>query len=371
MKTFRIVLLMLKRLFRKPGFLISLALMPAAALIVALVSHAPAAPLKVSVCCPGDSDAIWEKLTEDPTVIEFVRAGTPEEAENAVFSGRADAAWIFPEDLPEKLSLFAEGKRSLPFIKVIESAPEISARITHEYLFGAIFPALSEEVYLDFAEKNFPDGDREKMREAFFSTPLSDRLVEYETLESQQTNENENSDYILGVLRGLMALCVLLCALCGSVFTLVDDEKKSFVRFMGLKRRLPALVTVFGASFAASAAMFLCLAVSGTLRPDLPYEVLCLVLCALDCGAMAFLASAVFPGHGKLAASIPPILLASLALSPVFFNLRRLEFLQRISPIYWYLYSALSSRFIVGALIYAAAATAAALAIKALRDKKT
>ena len=359
---------MLKRLFKKPGFLVSLALMPIAALLVSALSKAPAAPMTISVCCPEKTEWVFDALADAGSVISFVRAETPDESESAVLSGRADAAWIFPEDLAQKLADFACGKRSEPFIRIVESSSEISARISREQMLGALYPVLSEGVYMNFTQKNFPDGDPEKMLEVIKNSPALDSLLENETLESQRS-EDDGEDYIIGVLRGLMALCVLLCALCGAVFTLRDDENQSFVRFTGFKRQLPALTTVFGAAFCACAVMFLCLLLSGTLRDDVGYEALCLALCALDTGSFALLAGALLKRHGRLAASIPPLLLTALALSPVFFNLKRISFLQRLFPIYWYLYSALSQRFIAGALIYALAAASAAIAVRSLKRR--
>lgn len=368
MRTLVTVFIILKRLFKKPGFLVSLALMPAAALAVGAVSKAPAAPMTIGVFCPESSAWVYEALTEKESVIRYVRAQSPEKCENAVLSGRADAAWIFPEDLEEKLNDFASGKSKGAFIRVIESAPEISARISREEMLGALYPALSESVYMNFTQKNFPEGDPDAMRSVFKSYPALDGLLESETLESQRSAD-EDGDYIIGVLRGLMALCVLLCALCGAVFALGDDEKQSFVRFGGFKRQLPASVTVFGAALTASAVMFMCLIISGTLRADAGYEALCLLLCALDTGSFALFAGAVFKRHGRLAAAIPPLLLTALALSPVFFNLKRISFLQRLFPIYWYLYGALSERFIAGAAVYALVFTCAALAVRTLRGR--
>ena len=60
-------------------------------------------------------------LVEEDSLILFLKCETPEAAEEMVAQGKADAAWIFPADMEQKVYEFAAaGLIKKPFIQVIE-----------------------------------------------------------------------------------------------------------------------------------------------------------------------------------------------------------------------------------------------------------
>ena len=113
---------------------------------------------------------------------------------------------------------------------------------------------------------------------------------------------------------------------------------------------------------------YLALWIAGLLTAPL-YEALCLLLYVLAAAALWTLLWALFRGAKALSLALLFFVLATLALTPVFLQIERLEALSKFLPVYHYLFS-IHSRASLGSLaLYAAVCLAAAAPLALLRKR--
>ena len=112
MKTFlRRWWLLQKRLLKKPAFLAILLLIPLLVGAMSLVSTGESSGiLSVALVAQNSDDPlsreILSTLTGSSKLMVFTVCDSPAQASELVETGRADAAWIFPDGLQEKMEAF-------------------------------------------------------------------------------------------------------------------------------------------------------------------------------------------------------------------------------------------------------------------------
>ena len=138
-------MLLQKRLLKKGGFLLMLCLAPLLAAGVGRLSTEPAGIATIALYLPeGDASAqeISERLL-DSGILRYLPCGDEEEARTQVETGEADAAWIFPEDLSERLEELGDKRRVRPVVTVVERKDSVPLILGREILSSAIYPSFS------------------------------------------------------------------------------------------------------------------------------------------------------------------------------------------------------------------------------------
>ena len=156
-RLFKWFLMLNKRLYKKATFVIILCIIPIAALALSIAAGQDSGFVTVALAREDKADKIsgeiTEKLLSDDSLVMFVEYDSPKDAYDAVKYGSADAAWIFPSDIEEKVNAFSVSlSDSDSAVTVIEREESVALRLTREKLSAALYKYTARAFYLDFAE---------------------------------------------------------------------------------------------------------------------------------------------------------------------------------------------------------------------------
>ncbi len=146
-------MLLQKRLLKKGGFLLMLCLAPLLAAGIGRLSAESAGIAVIALYLPeGDASAqeVADRLLKDGGVFRYVPCGDEAEARDLVETGEADAAWIFDEDLTERLEELGEKRWVRPVVTVVERKDSVPLILGREILSSAIYPSFSYMVYAGY-----------------------------------------------------------------------------------------------------------------------------------------------------------------------------------------------------------------------------
>lgn len=328
-------LLFLKRLYHKPIFLALLLLIPLLTFGYSSLSREDSGILTVAVAQKDSADAFATKLIADlcesSQLIRFTLCETAEEAEELVTYGKVDSAWIFDEDLENKVAAFvAKPERRNAFISVIEREQSMFLTLTREKLSGFVFTYLSPEFYLQYIRENLPqlkDMTDAELLQQYESVSLNDELFTYAARESAPKEQN----YLLTPVRGLLAIVTILCGMAAAMFYVEDTQTGLFSRIP--MKNLPAmellcqLIAVGNVALVATVAML----ISG-LGADFLREIGLLLLFVPCVSLFCMLLRRILRGTIALGVAAPLIAIITLCACPVFLDLAQLRTFSLILP---------------------------------------
>ena len=122
-------------------------------------------------------------------------------------------------------------------------------------------------------------------------------------------------------------------------------------------------------AFARSNPVALALGLSG-LVTFWPWEILLLLLYGLSCAGFAEVLRGLLGTAGRLGAALPLVLLAGLALCPIFLNVHRLPAVQILLPPFYYLNGAHSGRFAAYLALYTVMSWGLGLVLQRIRKQE-
>lgn len=365
-------LMLTKRLFCKFSFVILLCCIPIMILVTNYAMSGESGVLTVMLCSEDkDSGAeeIINSLLNEDSVILFKYSDNPQSAIDEVKQHKADAVWCFEDDFSQKITAYATHKSTQPIVKVYEREDSIPLQLSKEKLYGAIYSSFSYEVYKNFVYSELVDVNQlsEKELEAYFNgTKTRDDIVELEKREVASTNKN--AGYLLAPLRGIMALLVVLCGLAAAMYYLKDKREGKFDWMPYSKRIIPAFAQCLAAVVPAGVAVLASIYIGGIAR-DVISEFISMLLFVTAVSGFCLVMCIIFKSSGKLAASIPAMIVIMLAFSPVFFNLNMLKPLSLMLPTYHYLMAVYSGAY-TEFLIYIVCVYGFALLLNRILNRK-
>ena len=419
----RRMLLINKRLLKKPGFIAFLCLIPLLAGAASHMAQLDSGVLTIALACEDPDDAtandIIESLEKGSQMLRFVRCGQPDKAKELVYGGRADAAWIFHADMRAAVDRYVRNRvPSSAAVTVIEREESAALALTREKLCSALYPYASYSLYLlcleelgadtnalgekqlreyytgsdvdaDMFEVVYPDGERLSAGgdERTTDGARGDDSADGQSGEAADGAQGESGagaregddagsaaasseaareSYLVSPVRGILAACVVAAGLASAMY-LGDDMSAG--RFAWLAKRRRAFVPaayIFGAAIDTTVIMCLSLAVFG-LSSGFAREVSCGAAFAFASAAFCIFVRELLPNNKLLAAVLPVLSASSLVLCPVFLNFTAVRPLSLCLPGYYYLLSFRDIKYLHFMLLYAAAALAAAASVHALR----
>lgn len=419
----RRMLLINKRLLKKPGFIAFLCLIPLLAGAASHMTQLDSGVLTIALACEDPDDAtandIIESLEKESQMLRFVRCGQPDKAKELVYGGRADAAWIFHADMRAAVDRYVRNRvPSSAAVTVIEREESAALALTREKLCSALYPYASYSLYLlcleelgadtnalgekqlreyyagsdvdaDMFEVVYPDGERLSAGgdERTTDGARGDDSADGQSGEAADGAQGESGagaregddagsaaasseaareSYLVSPVRGILAACVVAAGLASAMY-LGDDMSAG--RFAWLAKRRRAFVPaayIFGAAIDTTVIMCLSLAVFG-LSSGFAREVSCGAAFAFASAAFCIFVRELLPNNKLLAAALPVLSTSSLVLCPVFLNFTAVRPLSLCLPGYYYLLSFRDIKYLHFMLLYAAAALAAAASVHTLR----
>lgn len=346
-----------KRLFKKVSFLLVLCLIPLLVVGMMLLAREESGILKIVLCSRDNDDVmaneIIDRLMNEDGIILFKRCEDVDSAYESVKNGQADAAWIFKEDLAERIDDYTTSsflKKSL--VSVVERETDISLQLSHEKLYGALFPNVSYSVYKNFILSeivSYETVDEGMLREKYDPFENGESLLITEKIGGAPVEKS--SSYLTLPLRGLLSIVVLLCGMAAVMYHQKDEENGVYDWLSPKKHIIPQYATCFAAVTDTAIAMLTALALSGMFT-NVFREIIALLLFAIAAVGFCSVVGAITKKAEITGQLIPFIILACLVLSPIFFNFESMRVLQMLLPTYHYLYAINSSVYLLYLALY-------------------
>lgn len=366
-------MLLQKRLFKKGGFLLMLCLAPLLAAGVGRLSAEPAGIAAIALYLPeGDASAqeIAGRLLDEESVLRYLPCGDEAEARTLVETGEADAAWIFAEDLSERLEELGEKRRVRPVVTVVERRDSVPLILGREILSSAIYPSFSYKVYAGYVrdELGLKEMTDEELRRVYDSVAVEGSLF-HMVYPDETPGEAEDFTYVQAPLRGILAVWFTFVGLSAALWFMQDEERGVYGR-VPVMRRLPASY-VAGAAFLLDAAAVLLLSckLAGVFT-DWKKEVVNCAVFAVCVTAFANLLRMLCRTPLRLGMTFLPLLAAMLALCPVFLNLPYFKAGKLLLPPWYYLQSIHNTRYLYEMAVYTVVLMALSAMIQHLQSRR-
>lgn len=141
----------LRRALYRPVFLLFLLIFPLGMGVLHQVEKRDSGRIAVALCPGTDAwnQALAERLeSEESRSFFFYPCGTEEEAKEAVMTGRAECAYLFPERLKERLD---EGHYTRA-VRVMVSPSTVAEKIISEKIFSELFEVYGRELLADYGK---------------------------------------------------------------------------------------------------------------------------------------------------------------------------------------------------------------------------
>ncbi len=370
-KTLIWLLMFQKRLLRHAGFLVLLLLIPVLVVLMTLSAKKDDSLLTIGLLAQTPRDAtataVIDSLTTGESILEFRVYDREKDLRDAVERGIVDGAWIFPNDLQKRIEKYVESGFVGKLVTVVEQEDSVPLQLSHEKLYGALFPSISKHLYRTFIRDGLLTEQQasDRLLEEYYSGVLDlGSLVKSEHLNGASIRQE---NYLLIPLRGMLALLILLCGFAGMMYHMQDVRAGVYDWLPERDRLLPAIGNVFAATADAAVATLIALACAGLCRTfwEIPAMIL-LVFCAT---AFCLLVGNACRKETVLGAIVPILLLAMLVICPIFLNFEMLFPLQILCPPYYYLYALSDLRYLLFMLAYIAVGFSAVFGINTLCNK--
>ena len=352
--------LLTKRLYKKPTFLVVLALIPALVLGYGLVTESDSGLMNIALASYDNEDPLANAIMDDlmqSDLIHFYRCDTPEEAIALAQSGKTDAAWIFKDNLEENIYKFLSSFFKKSVIEVYERQNNVGMMLAREKLSGTVFAHCSTQIYLNYIRENVPqlkDVSDETLLGYYEDIRLEGRLFTFATVDGENaTDLLESSSYLTSPIRGMLAVVVTLCGLAGAMYAKKDEQLGTFSWMPERRRALAELAGQAVCVANAAVVMVVALALLGV-TGDLLREILALVLFVPAVCAFCMLISRLCGSMRMLCMWTPVLLVVMLIICPVFFDFADLFTLQLLFPVTYYVSGAYGEQYLLWSLIYTA-----------------
>lgn len=364
--------LLQKRLLKRKSFFLLLCLAPLFAAGVGRLSEEPAGIAAIAVYLPEDDKAAEEiagRLFGGESVFRYLPCGDGEAARACVESGEADAAWIFEEDLEERLKELAGKRRVRPVVTVLQRNDSVALILGREILTAAVYPSFSYAVYEEYVRKEL---DMEEMTEEELKAAYERVAVEgslFQMVYPDQTpGEAEDYGYVQAPLRGILAIWFTFCGLASALWFMRDEERGVYERIPVAKRLAASYMTCAVFLADASVVMLSAVKLAGVFTEWKKEAVSCAVLAACVTAFSGFL-RLLCRTPQRLGMALLPLAAVMLALCPVFLNLQHFMAGKMLLPPWYYLQSVHNVRYLYLMAVYTAALVALSLALQRLRGR--
>ncbi len=357
-RAFMLMIMLNKRLWRKPSFLVILCIVPILVAGMSLAAQGESGIMRIALCVQNPEDAvssqILARLTRKDSVLRYLMCDTEEEAREMVADAQADAAWIFPENLEERLRERIAGGSREPAVTVVEREDSVALIFTREILSKAMYPYISYKAYEEFVRNDLGlEIDDRELREAYEATLIEESFFQMEYPDGQA---GEDNSYLLAPIRGMLAVWLVLCGFAASMYYIQDEGKGVYSR-VPVRRRLWAAFGVHWVLLSNAAIVLLLSCRVAGVFTSWHREVLSLFLFMCCIVAFCNLLRLLCRTPEYLGSCFPILLLGMLILCPVFIRIRQLAAVRVLLPPNYYLRSVHGDSYLYKMAVYAVVCT--------------
>lgn len=376
-KSFKWIYLLTKRLYKKMTFLLILLLIPVIVLGIGAIARQESGFVKIALAQEDASDElsgeIINELKESSQLILYTCYDSPSAAADAVKSGKADAAWIFPKETKSRIELFTKNQNPDNYIvTVLEREENVLLKLSHEKLSGVIYKHCARTMYINYVRENvevlyYVDDDR--LMDYYESYKTGSNLFSFTLPDSETVVPVMEVDYLTAPLRGLLGIMIVVCGIAAALFYLKDEKNGVFALFRASKKPLIEAACLMVALISVGIAVIIALLFAGvavSFFRELWIMALYVIICTLFCMLIRRLTCSI-----KQLATVLPLLIVSLiVVCPVFFDFDFAKSLQLLLPTTYYINSVYNNMYIYYSLIYAAFIAVLIFAFEAIKTKK-
>lgn len=350
-----------KRLLFKIEFWVLLCIVPLLTIgYKQWVSREMHSMFRIAVYSEDTSDIpvqLVDNLSESKVFL-CITARSEEEARALVANGKADAAWLLPDNLSGKIMEVLANPSGMysPVITVVEREDDVFLQMSKMELYGLLYPDLSYYIFRNYMVNDLAVASglsfTEEELEAMYQKELFSGSIFRFSYIDETKEAGEPMDYLLTSLRPFLALWLMLCGFVAGMYWLLDKERGTFGRVEASVRLL--LAPVYQLLIVADFAVAMLLSVLGAglgvgIAREIGLLLLLVVQIVLFCNLLTYFCKNIV-GYGTLAGLM---ILLQLAIFPFFVRIRAVEALQRIFPAYYYFSSLHNPGFLKVNFLYA------------------
>lgn len=379
-------LLLWKRMWKTHKFFIFLCLTPLVVWLAGRFTEGKEATIQIAVCMESP---IGEQLAKKEGTVTFILYESEEEVKEAVASARAECGYVIPSDFLEKLAK----KKYNRLIRAYESPQSSMQRLCEEVFFAELFAVYEEQTFgreaagmllAELEQRNSETGmELGSVADADFDSAAgtdmekelkarADELYEtylyngstfqftYEKYESEGSKETEEEDAATAggkgtegdstaaaggkMLRGILALLMFVCGLCGTLDVLEDEKSKRTARLQGAFAF--KVFTIYLPILFMSILLLLCLKTADTWKgvhiwQGAGTELFRLFIYQMILVVYCLLLKMICKTEERLAAVIPVLLLMTVVVCPVFVDTAQFvpafRILEKVFPVTYYI----------------------------------
>ncbi len=345
-KALKFLLLLNKRLLKRPSFLAVLLVIPIISFLVVMMAGEEGGIVKIALAGETkkavSSNAVIEKLMSDEGLISFEIYESEKAAINAVSKSKVDAAWIFPEAVDEAYK-----------VRVIEREETVPLRLSHEKLSAAVYSEASKELYISFIRGNVKELSKmsDSELEAFYDSGADGDYKDLFEFSSSAKNEKGESSFLKAPVRGILAVLVIFAGLGIACLYMIDDKNGLFIFYGAGKRRVIAIFYQVVCMLPAVAMALVSIFISG-LSVSFLRELGLMLLLLIPSAGFCSILRVIFKKLEIFGAVLPLIVIVLLSLSPVFLDFNGAFFITKLLPTFYYINAVYNDAFILPLAIY-------------------
>lgn len=350
-----------KRLYKKVTFVLILLLIPVLVVGYGSLAQEESGVLTITLAQEGDdpmAQDIMQELKDSSNLVRFIICDSPEASKKMVNDSKADAAWVFADDLENAIYRFVNRptKRNA-FVRVFEGQSTIPLKLAREKLSGAVFSRCSRAFYLNYLRENVPELDAvsDEALMQYYDDFIADvNLFEFSYMEGESGSEDaENANYLLAPVRGLLGVVIVLGGLAAAMYYMHDDKAGTFCLVPYNRKSLVEFSCQMIAVLNVGIVAWIALRFAG-LTVSFRRELLLLGLNAMATSLFCMTIRRLLGKISAVGTALPLIIVVMLVVCPVFFDLGQIRELQYVFPPTYYVNAAYSDYFLQLMCIYCA-----------------
>ena len=346
--------LMMKRIIKKPAYVLLLIALPILSVIMIKMEQSGDDSTGITVGILFEKEGEWNQrffsfLSEQDSVIRFQEYEKSASLLRDIEKGELDCGVVVPMDIRERLmSDMWQGS-----LTIYKTSSTSVTEIVKEKIAATVFTFYSEESYVNYVESSdafieaAESGDRTaeiiKFAKEAYETHLTDGSTfafqyhgeSYDNNTEEQVTDTANPGFRL---KGVLAVCIFLSGLCGLLTDWNDRRERRFVRMT--PEWVTTAVNIWIPTVYTSAISLLSLLLAGQLTGIgkelfhlIFYQFLIVVYCSII--------RVIIRKQEQLAAAIPILTLASIVCCPVWIRLAVylpvFHVLEKLFPVTYYL----------------------------------
>lgn len=344
-RTLTFFLLFIKRLCRKPSFVLILLLMPVMVITMRFIIEEDDETVRVAILCEDGNektDVVMDNLVENSDLVKFYMCDSLTELRADVLTNDAECGVVFTEgvwdalveeDADEKIVIYQSSKSSYTDYIV-------------EMVYSAIFSELAQyrlERYLD--KYPLQSYMTEEERNEYVEARYDEYMTEGGTFEVYFTDEEmesgndvsfvvEDNSYLFKPVRGILAVVMMAASLAGAVFRIIDEKDGVYKTLSYREKPYINIVTVFIPTMLACIMALVCIFAAGVNR-DVASETGRMILyCLLLTGFSNFL-RCIVNSEAMMCSLLTMLTVASVIGCDIVINLA--AFVKGIDVMRWFL----------------------------------